>query len=181
MNFSSVRPSILVFALFSVLCIGLLEARTSAVHAQMMVNHTVQVGESLSSIARNYGVSVAVILQHNRIPNPNVLRVGQMLSIPLSSPPSATATSTPLIEWKATPQPMQILNPSATASTFLAEERLNPTSTPASPNVRYYTVRRGDTLQGIAVRAGVSLPSLRRCNRFNGDTIYVGQLIVICG
>ncbi|MBI1294693.1 LysM peptidoglycan-binding domain-containing protein [bacterium] len=179
MKFSIVKPRILVFALISILCVGLLETRTSAVQAQMMVNHTVQVGESLSSIARNYGISVAAILQHNRIPNPNMLRVGQRLSIPLSSPPSA-ATSTPPIEWKETPQSLQIFSPSVTAPTTVHQDRLNPTPTPATPNVRYYTVRRGDTLQGIAVRAGVSLSALRRCNRFNGDTIYVGQLIVIC-
>ncbi|HET8676035.1 MAG TPA: LysM domain-containing protein [Blastocatellia bacterium] len=39
-------------------------------------------GDSLSSIAERYGVTVEAICQANSIENPNLIRVGQVLTIP---------------------------------------------------------------------------------------------------
>jgi LysM repeat protein len=44
--------------------------------------HTVQSGETLGAIARQYGVTVDDIVQANNLANPNVLAVGQELKIP---------------------------------------------------------------------------------------------------
>jgi len=45
--------------------------------------HTVQPGETLSSIARDYGVSYQAILDANGLEDPNLIRVGQELIIPI--------------------------------------------------------------------------------------------------
>jgi LysM repeat protein len=42
-----------------------------------------------------------------------------------------------------------------------------------------YTVRKGDTLAKIARRCGVSVASLKKLNGLSGDTISVGQTLVI--
>ncbi len=57
-----------------------LEARTAAAKATRV--HQVNRGETLSSIARAYGVSVAQLAAANRLADPNVLRPGQELLIP---------------------------------------------------------------------------------------------------
>ena len=44
--------------------------------------YVVQRGDSLKQIAARYGVSVASILAINNIPNPDSLRIGQVLTIP---------------------------------------------------------------------------------------------------
>jgi len=44
--------------------------------------HTVRRGESISSIASRYGVSMWALVQANPMPNPNRLYVGQVLRIP---------------------------------------------------------------------------------------------------
>ena len=44
--------------------------------------HRVQPGESLASIARRYGVSLAALAQANGLSNPNRIAVGQVLVIP---------------------------------------------------------------------------------------------------
>ena len=49
------------------------------------VTHTVRKGESLSAIARHYGVTVAEIVQANAITNPRLVHPGQELAIPLSA------------------------------------------------------------------------------------------------
>jgi lysozyme len=45
-------------------------------------SYTVRSGDSLSSIAERYGVTVEAICQANSIENPNLIRVGQVLTIP---------------------------------------------------------------------------------------------------
>ncbi len=47
------------------------------------VTHTVQAGETLLAIAQMYGVTVEDILTLNHLEDPNVLRVGQELLIPV--------------------------------------------------------------------------------------------------
>ena len=42
-----------------------------------------------------------------------------------------------------------------------------------------YSVRKGDTLAKIARRCGVSVASLKKLNSLSGDTIMVGQTLVI--
>lgn len=58
--------------------LGLL-ANTTVVSASS--THTVQRGDSLSAIASRYGVSVGKLVQLNDIPNANIIRVGQVLTI----------------------------------------------------------------------------------------------------
>ncbi len=44
--------------------------------------YTVQGGDTLSAIARNHGVTVAALIAANHIENPNLIRPGQVLTIP---------------------------------------------------------------------------------------------------
>jgi LysM repeat protein len=44
--------------------------------------HVVKTGETLSEIARTYGVSMSAVVQANNLPNPDSIRVGQKLFIP---------------------------------------------------------------------------------------------------
>ena len=46
------------------------------------VRHIVMAGESISSIARRYGVSVRALVDANGLVNPNRIHVGQKLIIP---------------------------------------------------------------------------------------------------
>ncbi len=55
------------------------------------VAYTVVSGDTLSSIATRHGTTVAAITSANAIANPSLIRIGQVLSIPV------TATSTPLV------------------------------------------------------------------------------------
>jgi len=50
-----------------------------------MAEHIVQRGETLSLIAARYGTTWQAIAQANRLANPNLIRVGQRLTIPARS------------------------------------------------------------------------------------------------
>jgi lysozyme len=59
-----------------------------------VVWHTVQPGETLSSIARRYGTTWQTVAQANSLSNPNQIYVGQKLKIPASSPGGSSGGST---------------------------------------------------------------------------------------
>lgn len=50
--------------------------------------HTVQEGESLSDIARAYGITAQQVAQLNKFSMTSVLRVGQMISLPIATAPA---------------------------------------------------------------------------------------------
>lgn len=54
--------------------------------------YTVVSGDTLSDIADNFGTTVAAIVQANGITNPNLIRVGQQLNVPVDSNSSAPVT-----------------------------------------------------------------------------------------
>ncbi len=56
-------------------------ARGSAAYSQGY-EHVVKSGETLSTIAREYKVTVDTIVDVNQLANPNAIRVGQILFIP---------------------------------------------------------------------------------------------------
>ncbi len=61
--------------------------------AQQSVTHVVARGDTLSGLARRYGVTIAEIQQTNHLRS-SVIWVGQSLTIPVSGPVSVAATST---------------------------------------------------------------------------------------
>lgn len=60
------------------LCVG----RTTIVDDSSGTTYTVQRGDTLSRIARRFGVSMSVLAEVNDIRNPNRIFVGQVLDIP---------------------------------------------------------------------------------------------------
>ena len=58
--------------------------------------HTVQRGETLGSIARQYGTTFTAIATANNLANPNLIYVGQQLTIPgATTTPTTSATAVP--------------------------------------------------------------------------------------
>lgn len=60
--------------------------------APVAVVHTVDGGETLSGIAKRYGVTVAAIVAANKIDNPNRVREGTKLTIPTGGGPTGDGT-----------------------------------------------------------------------------------------
>jgi len=72
------------------------------------VVHTVQPGDNLFRIAQQYGVSVSKLAEVNGISDPELIVVGQRLTIPLGTipdPPTMTPTAAPTPTATSTPPP----------------------------------------------------------------------------
>jgi LysM repeat protein len=120
-------------------------------------SYVVQRGDTLSAIAVRFGVSLADLIAANGLANPNLLFVGQVLTIPGSGP-------------APTPEPTQ-----------------PPGDTPPAPppppvgGGTTYTVQSGDTLWAISLRFGVSVAAIMAANGLNSSLIFVGQVLTIPG
>lgn len=119
-----------------------------------VARHTVQRGETLSTIASRYKVSVSDISTANDLKNVNRIYVGMSLVVPVDGDGervAALATST------------------------------RTDAAPVSAKASQHTVRRGDTLSGIASKYGVSVEQIRASNGLKSSTIMVGQTLKLGG
>jgi spore coat assembly protein SafA len=136
-----------------------------------MSSVTVRPGDSMWAIAQRNNVTLQSLIDANpQISNPNLIFAGQELEIPGSRDEfeAAPAEEAPVELNPSVPEPEPIDQPPPPAP----ESEL-----PAST----YSVRSGDTLSGIAGRAGVSLADLLRANPDirNPNIIFPGQQILI--
>lgn len=143
-----------------------------------VIRHKVKSGETLSKIARHYGVSTASIKKWNNLRSNRILR-GQQLKIHVyeevsrKEEPEEIATTetstTPTVAQNETPEVAPVETPAE------APEKNQP------ENPTYHTVSRGETLGSIADDYRVSLSDLREWNNISGNTIYAGQRLLIDG
>jgi LysM repeat protein len=106
-------------------------------------NHTVSSGETLAGIARRYGVSVGAIVTANRVSNPNLIRIGQVLAVPASTGASGATPASPS-------------GSGAYGATGGTTGRTGASGT--------HTVAAGETLTRIGVRYGVPVAELAAAN-----------------
>jgi membrane-bound lytic murein transglycosylase D len=121
------------------------------------VRHRVRSGETLASIARRYGTTLAAILDvpENNMKSRQRLRVGQYLLIPVPQGGTELASK----------------ESSNTKSTSNAQGDLVHLT---------YKVRNGDFLGKISKKYGVSVAKLRKWNQLSAkQTLHVGQLLDI--
>ena len=166
--------------------------------AQGSTVHVVQRGENLFRIALRYGVTVNALAAANGLSNTSHVYVGQRLTIPTGgSSPSPSGVHVVqrgenlfriALRYGMTAQALAAANGIANTNRIYAGQRLvipghgNTPSTPTqpTPSGQTYTVRRGDTLSGIARRYGVSAWALAQANSLrNPSLIYVGQVLRI--
>jgi LysM repeat protein len=111
--------------------------------------HVVAKGESFSTLAKKYHVSVKAITEANPGVDSTKLKIGQTLHIPAASAPTAPAAAT---------GSMQAGSPGGEHT---------------------YTVKSGDNLSSIAKAKGTTVKALRAANNLKTDRITVGQTLRI--
>jgi len=159
--------------------------------------YTVQPGDTLSALARRFGVSVDELVRLNRLRDPGLLRVGQELLIP-GQAPAATPTVTGYVHVVRPGETLygisrqygvpldqlaaanQITNP---ATLRVGQRLIIPTyrqQTPGAAAQRVHIVQPGETLSAIAARYGVSPKAIAEINKLeNPSRIFSGQRLII--
>ncbi len=120
--------------------------------------YIVREGDTLASIARRYGTSVAALQRLNRLPNPNQIRVGQRVIVPDTAGTSLPATSQP--------------------QTHVATSSSN--QGPSTTDSCTYRVQPHEGLFAVARRFGVDVYDLARANGLAANSLLrVGQMLRI--
>ncbi len=164
--------------------------------------HTVRMGETLSGIARFYGVTTSALMRANNISNPNRIFVGESLCIPGSSGGDwggSNCSTTYTVQRGDTMlgisrmfgvsafdimQANGIFNGN---QIFVGQRLCIPGGTggpvpqpPSSDCWAWHTVSRGETLSSIARWYGTTVSQIMWLNNIsNANHIYVGQVLKV--
>lgn len=166
--------------------------------------HAVRRGDSLSQIARRYGVTVAAIKRTNRLRSNNI-KVGQRLRIYAPNQPEpqlkyhtvvsgdtiseiAERYGVSLVRLKRANQMtsnflrvgqrLEIPASEGVSQTKRAVARVEAKEA-AAPQLSSYKVRKGDSLYSISRRFGVTIAKMREVNGLKNNFLKVGQNLVI--
>ncbi len=153
------------------------------------MRHTVRSGETLTSVARRYGVSISEIKSWNKMRSNRLLR-GQRLTIirkvRIVPNPATKAAAVVLAKntTKETPDTTEADDEKelvADASEVEEEPESRPVKATKQSSARTatYTVRRGDNLTEISRRYGVSIGEVKDWNNLRSGKILVGQKLKI--
>ena len=121
-------------------------------------SYTVRRGDSLSRIAKRYGVSVSRLKGWNGLVGDR-LQVGDKLRVPA---PKQSASA---------PKPVRR---ASTRSAAIASSTRS-----AAPGPGQYRIRSGDSLGAIADRFGVSVSELKRWNKLRSSRIRAGKYLIV--
>lgn len=167
--------------------------------------HTVESGETISSIAKQYGTTVSAVLLANNLKATTIIKPGATLRIPLpvadlptpapTLPPSPTPMtyvvkagdnlSTIAAKFDTTAAVLMQANGITDATNIHVGARLRivrPEDVTPEPTPLPYTVYRvesGDTLSDIASKYKVTVSDLKRTNNLKTDFLRVGQQLTI--
>ena len=145
------------------------EEGTPQTGKEQTVIHKVKAGETLSSIAQTYGVTIESIKNSNNLRR-NAVRVGQQLRIITKAPKSVVESTGAKVE-KAAPAEQK---KETTAKKPAEQKKPAPAANPTT-----HTVKKGETLSTIARKYGVTIAALKSANGLKNDNINAGQKLKI--
>ena len=157
--------------------------------------HIVQWGETLFSIARQYGLTVDAVTHANGIPDPRQIYAGQRLVIPGGRIDVSVEETAPYVvqagdaltsiarryntTWQTLAQVNGLLSPNVVHAGQIIQV---PVSDVPTSEGMFYVVRSDDTLLRIALRHDVSPWMLTAVSHIaNPALIYPGQELVVPG
>ncbi len=151
--------------------------------------YVVKRGDTLSEIARDYGVSVQAIVHRNKIRHRNHVRIGQKLVIPTGNNEGneqryvvkrGDTLSGLAQRYGISVNAIAARNGIGNKSHLLIGQTLIIPSGNRAVSDQRYVVKRGDTLSEIARRHGVSMNAIAERNRIkNKSRVVIGQTLVI--
>ncbi len=160
--------------------------------------HVVAAGDTLANLAYRYGTTVRVLMEANDLQDPNLIYIGQRLTIPGRAAGSggASPATTYTVQFgdtlSAIAQAFGVSLEALMQANGLTEPslirvgqvlRIPGRGQPdATPRAVRYTVQYGDTLNLIAQRFGVSVYAIAQANDLADiNLLRVGQVLIIPG
>ncbi|MEO1655874.1 MAG: LysM peptidoglycan-binding domain-containing protein, partial [Bacteroidota bacterium] len=143
----------------------------SAEEGQMMETHTVEKGEWLSKIARDYGVSLDDIKKWNDIKD-ETIKPGQQLIVGIGTSNSRLKNNSK----KGSLAQNKKTGDNKTINKSIAKNTLK---TGVYTKDVEHTVEKGESLARLKEKYGVSMTAIREKNNLTSDNLKIGQKLII--
>ena len=151
--------------------------------------YTVQRGDSLWSIARQFGITVQELRDLNNLTN-DFLQIGQILKISAQEAPPQTENTTYTVQkgdslWSIardfgiSVQELRTYNNLTSDLLQIGQILQIPTSMKVPEMTQTYVVQRGDSLWTIAQAFNTTVSELRRLNNLTSDLLQIGQTLQV--
>ncbi len=140
--------------------------------------YRVRSGDTMASVAEQYGITPTALAVANRIRTSAKLRPGRTLLLP--EPPARTLVAAVTPAPPQTPTPIAVVGPQSPppAIQVPAAQASSPPAEPGPNGI--YVVQNGDTLTDIARKVGLSEDELLKINGIrNRDFIFEGQQLTV--
>ncbi len=170
------------------LAIALLLAAIAMPHA-MGAAHTVRSGDTFTSIARTYKISVGTLQKANPRVKPGVITKGQVLNLPGATAPRVASAKAgkakppaKAAQSKGAAVPGKTIRPALASKAVRSIRRDQPVADepvnrPAA--ITTYQVKSGETLTSLARRSGVSVGELADMNALESRDLHEGQKLIL--
>lgn len=141
--------------------------------------HKVGRNETISAVARKYGVSVSSIkkwngLRSNRLKRGQTLKINTYKKVRVETPDKDEETTV------ETEEPMMAENTAPAQENKPAKtEKVEKTEKKEVRNPEYHKVQRGETLSSIASQYGVTVADLQDWNNMTNGNVMAGQTLVV--
>ncbi len=119
--------------------------------------HTVDVGQTLYSVARQYNISVRDLAEWNNFTTDEKIKVGQILIVKGTS---RVVTPTPVVV-----QPTKVVT--------------KPSTSTATGSTAFHVVQPSETLYSISRKYGVTVQQVQEWNGLSNNNVRLGQKLVI--
>jgi LysM repeat protein len=145
--------------------------RTKWVGGKKFLLHKVTKGETWTSVAKKYHITIAELQNANN--GVSVLKYNQIIQVP------ATASTSDVQEDVVTPAKSS--SDADEAPKPVKQKPESPKSTKDNPKVKYHTVTKGETLYRIAKDNNMSLNDLKELNNLSNYVVKVGMKLKVAG
>jgi len=164
------------------------------------VKHKIRRGETVSTIARKYGVSMSSIVSANDLKRPYRIIAGKSLMVPTTTGKSLSSSRKRIVSdgsgkyavkrgdtlWEiarshgVSVRSLKNANQLSSNRIYVGRKLTIPGSTGnARISGNIHTVRRGESLSTIAKKHGVSIAAIKKHNRLTSNTIYPNMTLNI--
>lgn len=151
-----------------------------------MKNYTVQKGDTLYGISKQFDVPIETIKRLNNLTS-NTISIGQKLQIPTTQTTTIYTVKSGDTLYKianlynASVKELIELNNLSSTALSIGQQIKVPVEEDNTTNNEYvnYTVKKGDNLYSIATEYGVSVETIKQINNLTNNLLSIGQVLKI--